>query len=298
MGFSLDQLRSFVNVVELGSFSAAAERAGLTQPAISLHIKQLERVLGVRLIERIGRRALPTPAGEEFLVHAARIGKQVTDAVEAMAPHKSGIAGRLRIGTGATACIHLLPAVIARLKEKMPGIDVMVRTGNTPEILRDLETNKLDLAIVTLPASGRAFEVEEILEDELVAVAPLKDAEVRDAVDAAFLSGKTLLLYEGGHTRRAIDAWFATAGLAVRPAMEFGSVEAIKELIGADLGWGILPRLAVDADRDRSRFHIASLSPRLSRSLAMVVRRDKHLSRALRETMQAFRTPQYQAVNP
>ncbi len=286
---NLEQLRSFAAVAELGSFSAAAERAGLTQPAISLQIRQLERSLGVRLIERIGRKAQPTLAGEDLLAHAALIEKQVSDAREAMAPHRSGLAGRIRIGSGATACIYLLPGVIARLKERIPGLEVTVRTGNTPEILRDLEANRLDLAIVTLPAPGRAFEVEKIAEDELVAVASAREANAPDALDADFLRNRTLLLYEGGHTRKAIDEWFRAVGQPVKPAMEFGSVEAIKELVASELGWAILPRLSVRQPEDASRFTIRSLSPRLDRSLGMVVRRDKHLSRPLREAMQAFR---------
>ena len=286
---NLEQLRSFAAVAELGSFSAAAERAGLTQPPISLQIRQLERSLGVRLIERIGRKAQPTLAGEDLLAHAALIEKQVSDAREAMAPHRSGLAGRIRIGSGATACIYLLPGVIARLKERIPGLEVTVRTGNTPEILRDLEANRLDLAIVTLPAPGRAFEVEKIAEDELVAVASAREANAPDALDADFLRNRTLLLYEGGHTRKAIDEWFRAVGQPVKPAMEFGSVEAIKELVASELGWAILPRLSVRQPEDASRFTIRSLSPRLDRSLGMVVRRDKHLSRPLREAMQAFR---------
>jgi DNA-binding transcriptional LysR family regulator len=286
---NLEQLRSFAAVAELGSFSAAAERADLTQPAISLQIRQLEKSLGVRLIERVGRRAQPTLAGEDLLAHAALIEKQVSDAKEAMAPHRSGLAGRIRIGSGATACIYLLPGVIARLKHRMPGLEVTVRTGNTPEILRDLESNRLDLAIVTLPAPGRAFEVEKIAEDELVAVASAREGDAPGVLDADFLRNRTLLLYEGGHTRKAIDEWFRAVGQPVKPAMEFGSVEAIKELVASELGWAILPRLSVRQPEDATRFTIRSLSPRLDRSLGMVVRRDKHLSRPLREAMQAFR---------
>jgi DNA-binding transcriptional LysR family regulator len=286
---NLEQLRSFASVTELGSFSAAAERAGLTQPAISLQIRQLERHLGVRLVERVGRRVKPTLAGEELLVHAGLIEKQVSEAMEAMAPHRSGLAGRIRIGSGATACIYILPGVITRLKERMPGLEVTVRTGNTPEILRDLEDNRLDLAIVTLPAPGRAFEVEKIAEDELVAVASVREASAPQRLDADFLRSRTLLLYEGGHTRKTIDEWFRAAGQAARPAMEFGSVEAIKELVASELGWAILPRLSVCQTEDAARFTIRSLSPRLDRSLGLVVRRDKHLSKPLREAMQAFR---------
>ncbi|MBW0368304.1 LysR family transcriptional regulator [Ensifer adhaerens] len=289
-GFNLDQLRAFMDVAELGSFTAAAERTGLTQPAVSLQVKHLEQHLGVRLIERIGRKAQPTPAGHELLRHGRRIEKEVIDASESMAPHKAAAVGRVRIGTGATACIHLLPPVIAKIKGSMPGLEIVVRVGNTEDILRDLEANSLDLALVTLPASGRSLEVEPIYDDELVAIAPASEShDDATSVDAAFLGSRSLLLFEGGNTRRLTDDWFGASGVRVRQAMEFGSVEAIKQLVGAGLGWSLIPRLALRQSEGTATFRTFHLRPALTRALALVVRRDKHLSRGLRETMQAIR---------
>jgi DNA-binding transcriptional LysR family regulator len=98
-------MRSINHVIELGSFSAAAERLGLTQPAVSLQVRALERRLGVRLVERVARRATATAAGEELLAHLRRIDASVTAATDAMARHASGAVGRVRLGTAATACI-------------------------------------------------------------------------------------------------------------------------------------------------------------------------------------------------
>lgn len=285
---NLDQLQTFAHVVELGSFTAAADRAGITQPAVSLQIKLLEQRLGVRLIERVGRRAQPTAAGLDLLAHARRIIQEATDAEEAMTPYRSGAAGRVRIGSGATASIHLLPLAISKARARMPGLEITVRIGDTDDILRDLESNALDLAVVTLPAPGRSFEIEAFYEDELMAVAPRGTAMPEAGPDAAFLAGKTLLLYEGGNTRRSIDGWMADAGVTARPAMEFGSVEAIKELVAAGLGWSLLPGLALKRDQAAS-VEISPVSPRLVRQLGIVIRRDKHLSRGLREMMKALR---------
>lgn len=288
MAFSFDQLQTFVHVAELGSFTAAADKAGITQPAVSLQVKLLEQWFGVRLIERVGRRAQPTVAGLDLLAYARRILQELAQAGEAMAPHKSGLGGRVRIGSGATASIHLLPLAISRAKAKMPGLEITLRIGNTDDILRDLESNALDLAVVTLPASGRSFEIEAFYDDELLVVAPHGSAMPAEGPDAAFLVGKTLLLYEGGNTRRSIDGWMSAAGVTARPAMEFGSVEAIKELVAAGLGWSILPGLALR--RDRAGFlETSPANPRLVRGLGMVVRRDKHLSRGLREMMKSLR---------
>jgi DNA-binding transcriptional LysR family regulator len=280
---NLDQLGTFSEVVELGSFSAAAERLGISQPAVSLQIRQLERQLGVRLIERVGRRAQATPAGADLLIHARRIKEEVAGALEAITPHRSGTLGRVRIGTGATACIWLLPPVLRRLREQMPGLEITVHTGNTSDILKRLEANALDLALVTLPIPGRSFHVTKVYDDELVALFPANEEVPSRPVTPTFLAGKPLLLYEsGGSTRGAIDRWFSRAGCAPKPVMELGSVEAIKQLVGAGLGWAVLPSLALGPDETPQHVATRALSPRLQRSLGIVLRRDKHLNRGLR----------------
>lgn len=285
---NLDQLAAFVSVVDLGSFTAAAEKVGLTQPAVSLQVKLLEQRLGVRLIERVGRRAQPSPAGLELLAHARRILDGCTTAEEAMTPYREGSVGRVRIGSGGTASIHLLPRAIALAKKRMPDLEIIVRIGNIDEILRDLETNALDLAVVALPASGRSLEVEPFHDDELLAVAPKGSVMPDGGPDVEFMKDKTLLLYEGGNTRRATNEWFAAAGVRPEPAMEFGSVEAIKELVAAGLGWSILPDMALR--RDTSHLLVTSpLRPRLVRQLGIVLRRDKHLTKGLREIMKSLR---------
>lgn len=288
VSLSIDHVTTFVHVVELGGFTAAADKIGLTQPAVSLQVKLLEQGLGVRLIERVGRKAQPTAAGLDFLTHARRIIQEASAAEEAMLPYRHGVAGRLRIGTGATTSIHLLPLAIAKVKKRMPGLEITVLIGNVGEILHDLEENLLDLAIVALPAHGRPFEIEPFYEEQLLAVAP-KDAEMpEDGPDAAFLCGQSLLLYDGGNTRKCIDNWVAQAGLQAKPSMEFGSIEAIKELVAAGLGWSVLPELALR--RDRANFlKVSPVRPQLKRQLGMVVRRDKQLTRGLRMMMESLR---------
>ncbi len=285
---NLDQLAAFVSVVDLGSFTAAADRIGLTQPAISLQVKLLEKRLGVRLIERVGRRAQPSPAGIELLVYARRILDDCAMVEEAMMPFREGLVGRVRIGSGGTASIHLLPRAIAMAKKRMPDLEIIVRVANIDEILRDLEANALDLAVVALPATGRSLEIEAFHQDELLVVAPKGSMMPDGGPDVEFMKDKTLLLYEGGNTRRAINEWFEASGVRPEPAMEFGSVEAIKELVAAGLGWSILPDMALM--RDKSDVLVTSpLKPKLVRQLGMVLRRDKHLTKGLREIMKSLR---------
>jgi DNA-binding transcriptional LysR family regulator len=287
---NLDQLQAFLDVVELGSFSAAAARRNLTQPAVSLQVKTLEQQLGVRLVERVGRRMRATSAGQALYQRSGAIDEAVAAALDAVSDHQEGVVGRVTIGTGATACIYLLPPILRELKQRCPRLEIIVRTGNTIDILRMLEENVLDVAIVTLPAPGRAFDVTPLLDDEQVAIFPKARAADAETLKASEITRQNLILYEqGGHTRRVIDEWFERSGLTCKPMMELGSIEAIKKLVGAGLGYAIVPHLAAsDLPRD-GQVAVASLEPKLHRTLGLVLRRDKRPDRCLREVLNALR---------
>ena len=287
-GLNLDHLDAFADVVELGSFTAAAERMNLTQPAVSLQVRQLERRLGVRLIERVGRKATPTAAGSALLAHTRQIRAAVEAALDGMARYAAGTAGRVRLGTGATACIYVLPPILRELRRRLPDLEITISTGNTAEIVRAVEDNAIDIGFVTMPVTGRMLEVVPVLDDEFVAIASA-DRDLPKAVTAKALSRVPLLLYEpGGNTRRIVDEWLTRTGVAVKPIMALGSVEAIKELVGAGLGCSVLPRLSVDDAAGRDGLIVRSLSPKLSRKLAIVVRRDKPRHLGLREMIAAL----------
>ena len=286
----LDQLQTFTEVIARGSFSAAAERLQLSQPAVSLQIRELEKRLGVRLIERVGKRATPTVAGLELLDHAQRIAGAVSTALDGMAGHASGALGRVRIGTGATACIYLLPPVLRDLRRRFASLEITVRTGDTADMLKALEENNLDIGLVALPAPGRMFEVTPLLKDAFVAVAAADDDPLPKVVTPQTLTKRPLVLYEaGGNTRRVVDTWFAKAGIAPTPVMDLGNVVAIKKLVGAGLGCAVLPKIAVRDSGPGGPIVSRPLSPKLHRTLALVMRRDKILTKGLRETIRALR---------
>lgn len=288
-GLHPDYLQAFADVVALGSFSAAAQRLNLTQPAISLQVRQLERRLGVRLIERVGKRATPTAAGVDLLEHIRRIDAAIAGALEAMAYHSTGAVGRVRLGTGATACIYLLPPVLRHLRDKFPSLEITVITGQSATVLKSLEENSIDVALVTLPAAGPNFQVTPVVDDELVVIFPRSGKPPSAAITPAVLAALPVVLYEpGGNTRRVFDGWCLRAGLSLKPVMELGNVEAIKELVGAGLGCGVLPRMAVSGSDSRKRIVVRSLAPRLSRKLGVVLRRDKPLHRGLREVVKVL----------
>jgi DNA-binding transcriptional LysR family regulator len=286
---NLDQLRSFSILAAAGSFSAAARRLNLTQPAVSRQIRELEKRFGVRLIERAGRRARPTRAGEKLLEHMQRIEAAVADAMAIMAPYREDGAGRVVLGTGATACIYLLPPILQDLRRRFPALQILVHTGNTPDIVRLIEDNVIDVGLVTAPVRSRSLALVGTIEDEQVAVFPRSGLTLPKSVTPVALAELPLLLYEpGGHTRRVIDDWFARERIDAKPVMELGSVEAIKELVHAGLGCAVLPRMAMA--KDRKRFIVRSLSPPLRRKLNVAMRRDKVLTSGLRHLLKALKT--------
>ncbi len=296
MDWNLTHVRTLQAVVGHGSFSRAAETLHLSQPAVSLHIRQLEDRAGHRLLERVGKRAFPTKAGEVLLEHAARALGELEAARQALERLRGVVAGRIRVGTGATASTYLLPPMLRRLQSRYPSLDLVVVTGNSAEIVAAVAANHLDLGIVTLPVSARSLAVSPLCIDPLVAIAAPGHAwRKRQVVMAPDLARHPLILYErGGTIRRVIDEWFRRARVMPRVAMELGNGEAIKKLVEAGLGLSITSSMSIKAEARSGALMAMPLEPTLSRRLGIVSRRDKPDSPALRVLLagiQKLRTP-------
>jgi DNA-binding transcriptional LysR family regulator len=168
---NLGYLATFRLVIQRGSFSAAADVLGISQPAVSLQIRQLEQFLQTRLVERTGRGIKATAAGQALLAHGERIQQVVDDAIRSVSAFSHDVSGTITLGTGATACIHLLPPLLEQLRRDYPLLSVGVTTGNTLDIVRAIEENRLDMGLVTLPVSGRALDVMPVMDEEFVFIA-------------------------------------------------------------------------------------------------------------------------------
>lgn len=281
---NLTHLATFRLVVGRGSFSAAADALGLSQPAVSLQIRQLEQTVRARLIERTARGVAATAAGLALLSHSEKISQAVEDALRAVSEASAQVSGQVRIGTGATACIHLLPPVLQNLRETFPLLQVGVSTGNTLDIVRAVEENRLDLGLVTLPVNSRQLAISQCREEEFVFIR--QAGEIAHSTSPEGIHPLALIAFEtGSGTRMLIDNWFAASGLMVSPVMESGSIEAIKRLVRAGLGVSIVPRMAVENANDREGLDVCSLTPVLHRQLAIVMRPDKILSKGMAEVV-------------
>lgn len=285
---TLRQLRTLVATVDSGSVSAAARLLNVTQPAVSQQLRELDRTFGVRLLDRASGRIIATAAGEAVLAHARAAQAAVDAALAAASAYRHGGTGRVRLGTGASACIYLLPPVLEDVRRVMPGIEIIVATGNSADIMRSVETGALDVGLVTLPTpAASALAVTRLLDDALLAVVPDAMMPGSGAMTPARLARLPLVLYEpGGSTRAIVDAWFRRAGLAAKPVMELGNVEAIKVLAGGGLGATLLPSLALREPVAGAT--VRPVRPRLSRTLGIAVRREKVRDRALRAVLNAL----------
>jgi DNA-binding transcriptional LysR family regulator len=178
--------------------------------------------------------------------------------------------------------------VLRTLRAQFPALSVVVSTGNTEDQARKVEENSLDLALVTLPAAGRALAAMPVLEDAFVAIAPAEGMRLKAKVSPGDLAALPLVLFEpAANTRKLVDRWFAAQGLQPQPVMELGSVEAMKEMVAAGLGCAIVPGMAMAGRGAHPGLKTSRLNPPLHRTLAVVVRRDKPVNKALRAVLDA-----------
>jgi len=262
-------VRTLQAIARSGSFSRAGETLHLSQPAISHHVRHLERAVGVPLLIRRGRRAAPTEAGAVLIDHAARAFRVLDDAREAIQRLRGRVAGRVSLGTGATASIYLLPSLLRRVRSRHPELELVVVTGNAGEIAAAVSRGELDVGVVTLPVpAGRGLLVSPFYVDRLVAIAPPDRRWRRRApMTAAELAHEPVILYErGGTIRRVVDDWFRRGRATPR----------------------VVSEVAVKADVRAGALTMIPLRPALHRRIGIVRRRDRSPRPALLAFMTAL----------
>jgi DNA-binding transcriptional LysR family regulator len=270
---NIDQLRALTEVVEHGSFSAAARRLNLTQPAISLQIRELERRFGMRLIERMGKRTYATAPGRELVESARRILRECDLAEIAMRRFRDGSLGRVHIGTTMTALTYQLPAILRMLRLEHPGIELHVTQMPTRDSVERILQNRLDFALVTLPVDGADLQVTPLRGEMLMAIFPAGTRDVPDVVTPAYVARQSLLMeHTAGAVSKIVTGWLAAHAHVPRTTMHLGTIEALKTAVAADLGMSIVPDVSV-AGRVPGII-VRPLQPALPCTLALIERRD------------------------
>jgi DNA-binding transcriptional LysR family regulator len=250
------QLRAFVAIAELGTFTAAALRVHVTQAAISMQIRQLENELNARLFVRAPRRVMLTEAGEQLLHRARQILRDHDAALEEIAELAGAERGRLRIGSAsAMVTTDILPNLLKEVRKQHAGAEVSVVSGTSEALVQQILAGEVDLAFVSLPVEARGINTERLSEDQLVAIAsPRHKLAKQRTISAYTLAGEKLILGErGGNTRRLIDQFFAQAGVTLQVSMELSRQAAIRRMVEEDMGVGIVPLQSVVDDVERGR---------------------------------------------
>jgi DNA-binding transcriptional LysR family regulator len=250
------QLKAFMAIADARTFTAAAQRIHYTQAALSMQIKQLEREVGVPLFTRMPRRVVLTEAGERLLARAQHILREHDAALAELAELAGAKHGRLRVGSASgMVSADALPSILKKLKKAHQHADVSVTSGTSEELVKKILAGESDAAFVSLPVQARNVDTELLSQDQLVAIASPRHALANQRVVSAFvLAGEKLILGErGGNTRRLIDEFFAEAGLKPTVAMELSRQAAIKNMVAADMGVGIVPLSVVRDDVERGR---------------------------------------------
>ena len=281
---NLDQLRAFVEVANHGSFTAAAKALNLSQPAITHQVQELERRFKVALLERIGKRAYPTHAGESLIEHARHLLEEDARTLVNMRRFNDGWLGRVRIGTSMTVLMYALPPILRKIKTEHPQLELQLKAGLTATTLQMLKTNDLDLGLCAIPINDPAFQITPLFDDELMAILPAHQKDVPKKVTPAFLSRSPLILgNETSALRRTINDWLALAGPPPKPIMEFDNVEAIKSLVAVGLGAAIVPRLALGGGHvSTANMQVAAISPRAKRRIGLVQLKGKRITEGIK----------------
>lgn len=235
-------------IAETGTFTAGALRVHVTQAAISMQIRQLETEIGAKVFVRAPRHVILTEAGEQLLRRARHILREHDAALDEIAELAGAERGRLRIGSASAMVLtDQLPGILSDLRAQHPGAEIAVTSGTSEVLVDQILAGEIDIAFVSLPVDVRGIKTERLSDDQLVAIAsPLHKLAKQKTISAYTLAGERLILGErGGNTRRLIDQFFAQAGVTLHVAMELSRQQAIRRMVEADMGVGIVPLQSV-----------------------------------------------------
>jgi DNA-binding transcriptional LysR family regulator len=205
-------------------------------------MKALERDVGCRLLDRLGKKVVLTQAGEQLLHHATKILHEMENARASLAHLGKWGRGRLRIGASTTACQHLIPPVMREFKESFPDHVITIEPGDTPELVSGLLQHRIDLALSLAPANEPQLEFHPLFDDDLqFIIGALHPWAAERRVERADIPRQNYILYsKQSLTFRIIEEYFRREQMVLNTVMELGSMEAIKELVKLGLGISIL----------------------------------------------------------
>ena len=283
-------LKAFITVAEIGSFSAAADQLHLTQPAVSKRINLLEQQLDTQLFDRIGRQVSLTEAGRTLLPLAQNIILAMRDARQQIMDLRSNVSGELRLVTSHHIGLHRLPAILRKFANNYPEVELDIQFEDSEQAYLCVLAGDYDLGIVTRsPVTDARISYQSVWLDRLVFVAaadhPLGQSE---SVTLEEICRHPALLPDHKFlTTRVVEELFHGRGLKLQTIMSTNYLETIRALISVGYGWGVLPEIMVSED-NVVRLPVKDVA--LHRNLDCIYHRDRSLSRPAKAFLELLRT--------
>jgi len=276
---TLKHFRYFEAVARYGHFGNAADACAISQPALSMQIKELEETLGVALFERVPRNIRLTNFGEQFALRVRDILQSVDELGDLARASSDGMMQQLRIGVIPTIAPYLLPAIIGRMTQDYPALEIQVRETLTEKLIQELHEGKLDTAIVALPVSETSLTEVKLFDEDFVFVRSHQDAD-KPVPDSASLREMRLLLLEEGHCFRdqALSFCNIRSGLP-REGLDGSSLSTLVQMVGTGIGVTLIPEMAVAVEtRSAPVTTVRFKGKQPSRTIGMIWRKSSPLS--------------------
>lgn len=284
-----NQLKAFVYIAEMGSFSLAAQRLCLTQPAISKRIASLEQLLDYSLFERLGRRIDLTEAGKQLLPRAKAILKEVELAHRQLNDLSGSVQGKLNLTTSHHIGLHRLPAALKHFHQRYPKVQLQLNFLDSDAAVHKVIASDTELALVTIPSSlPPALEAIAIWQDNLQFVVSKEHPIAKEKRPTlTLLSQYSAILPDlNSYTARLIKPLFDQKGLSLDVILASNFLETLRMMVGVGLGWSLLPESLIDSD---SLVTLPIKNIELHRSLGVIHRKDKTLSTPANALIQILR---------
>jgi DNA-binding transcriptional LysR family regulator len=287
MSLDFGQIEAFVQVAMHNSFSRAAESLQLTQPSITARIQALEREMGEELFERGGRGVRLTDAGRVFLPYVERILQQLQEARDAVDDVRNVQLGSLRVGAAITISTYVLPNILHQFCQEYPGVEVVIRTGRSEQVLNMLQADEVQVGIIR-SLSVADIETIPLYDDEIVLVAyPDHPFARRGGCTISEAAREPIVLFDRGSSYYGmIHDIFRKAEVIPNVAMELDSLEATKRMVEEGLGIALVPLVTAQRELEQGilvRIELTDLQP-IRRPISLVYRKNRKRSR----TVQAF----------
>ena len=286
---NLHQLATFQVVAKHCSFVRAAEELHFSQPAVSAQIRHLEKSLGIKLFDQIGRKTHLTQAGEELYLYSQKIFSVIDETLEIMEALRSPHYGRLSVGADTTVGSYVIPGLLGKFQQIYPQVEISLQVLNRAALVEAIMNNRVDMAVMGSVPDDVSVDIEPFAYNPLVLIAsPTHRLAGRKGVQIEELGREHFLLREiGSGTRAALENALQEAGVPLQLSMQVGNNSAIKQGVAAGLGIALISRVAIDMELETNRLVILDVEGfPIVRQWRLVHVKDKRLS----ATAKAFKS--------